>query len=128
MYKLYLDDIRFPHNTYPTTHDSEWVIARSYDEFVAIITERGMPFIISFDHDLSFEHYPFNEKDGGIHSPRTIPYDQYKEKTGFHCAKWLVEKCMDDNVDLPKWYVQSANTVGAENIRSYLTSYERSRT
>ena len=116
-----------PTNIYPTTTNSEWVLARSYDEFVSAITTRGLPFIISFDHDLSFEHYPFNEPNGGIHNPNTIPYDKYTEKTGFHCAKWLVEYCMDNNKPLPQCNVHSANTVGAENIRSYLESFNRSR-
>jgi hypothetical protein len=121
MYKLYLDDIRDPTNTYPTTTNSEWVLARSYDEFVSAITTRGLPFIISFDHDLGDEHY--------VHgfSGRAPEYDKYTEKTGFHCAKWLVEYCMDNNKQLPKCNVHSANTIGAENIRSYLESFNRSR-
>ena len=127
VYKLYLDDLRLPRQTYPLTKNDDWVVARNYDEFIKTITDKGMPFFISFDHDLSTEHYPFVEKDGGIHSPKVIPYDRYTEKTGFHCAKWLVEYCIDKNLDLPVYECHSANPVGAANIRSYLESYTKHR-
>lgn len=125
-YKLYLDDIREPTWTYAHTKNSEWVIVKNYEQFVEVISKNGLPFLISFDHDLSHEHYPFNEPDGGIHSPKIIPYDKYKEKTGFHCAKWLVEYCMNNNLKLPAYNVHSANTVGKENIISYLESFKKS--
>lgn len=127
MYKLYLDDIRSPRDTYPFTTVEEWTIARNYDEFVKIIEARGLPHIVSFDHDLSFEHYPFNEPNGGSNNPKVIPYESYKEKTGMDCAKYLVEFCINRDRNLPKWQVHSANPVGAANIRSYLKSYERTR-
>jgi len=127
MYKLYLDDIRNPTTTYPTTKNSEWIVVRSYEAFTSTITQLGLPFIISFDHDLADEHYPFNEPNGVIFNPKVIPYESYKEKTGMDAAKWLVEYCMDIDVNIPTCKVHSANTVGAENINSYLNSYQRSR-
>lgn len=116
MYKLYLDDIRFPRMTYPTTSNDDWVIARNYDNFVHLLTTRGLPFIVSFDHDLADEHY----------FPETDPAN-YTEKTGMDCAKFMVEYCMNNGKALPKWRVHSANPIGAENIRSYLDAFERSR-
>ena len=126
-YKLYLDDIRLPTDTYKTTKNSEWVIVRTYDDFVKVITEKGLPFIVSFDHDLADAHYPFNEVDGGICAPRTIPYDTYKEKTGYHAAKWLIDYCIEKKIDLPACNVHSANPVGKANIISILQSYEKFR-
>ena len=114
-YKLFLDDLRNPRDVYPTTSNSEWVIARNFSEFVKTIESKGLPFLISFDHDLSHEHY--------LPGPPSC----YKEKTGMDCAKWLVEYCMDKNLDLPKCNIHSANPVGAENIVSYLRSYEKSK-
>lgn len=121
MYKLYLDDIRVPTNTYPTTNNSEWAIVRNYDEFIKTIGNDGLPFLISFDHDLGDEHY--------VHgfAGKAPEYDKYSEKTGMECAKWLVEYCMDNNLSLPQFNVHSANPIGAENIRSYLESFERSQ-
>lgn len=65
------------------------------------------------------------------YSPRTrkqiaenffIP--EYKEKTGYDCAVWLVNYCMDNKCTIPKWNIQSANPVGKENIKKLLENYE----
>ena len=47
MRKIYLDDVRTP-------VDKEWIVVRSYDEFVEKINEIGLENIelISLDHDL----------------------------------------------------------------------------
>lgn len=107
--KLFLDDLRNP-------PDYGWDVVRSYDDFVQWIELHGMPEMISFDHDLSFDHYLFNSSEHSV-----IPYDEYKEKTGFHCAKYIV----DNNLPLRRWKVHSANTVGRENIIGLLSQYER---
>jgi hypothetical protein len=125
MFNLYLDDVRVPTDSYTGKSAEGWTIVRSYDEFVKIITEKGLPYIISFDHDLADEHvydYILNVRREG-----TINYDKYREKTGLSCAKWLVEYCMDKNLPLPGYAVHSANPIGAENIKSYLESYLKSR-
>lgn len=110
--KLFLDDIRKP-------PDSSWIVVRSYDAFVAHIEEFGVPDVISFDHDLAFEHYPFADP-----SPtQEFRYGQYKEKTGYECAKWLLES----GYKLKEWQVHSMNTVGAENIRKLITGWEPSK-
>ena len=44
----YLDDCRTPR----PNHWFSWEIVRSYDEFCSYITQRGMPKMLSFDHDL----------------------------------------------------------------------------
>jgi hypothetical protein len=106
--KLFLDDVRRP-------PDSSWMVVRSYDAFVAYIQEFGVPDIISFDHDLAFDHYPFNEENPG----KDIPYDRYEEKTGYHCAKWLLE----NGYELKEWRVHSMNPVGADNIRKLITGW-----
>jgi hypothetical protein len=46
--------------------------------------------------------------------------------SGFECAKWMVNYCLDNNLHLPDWHIQSANPVGAENIKSYLQSFAKS--
>jgi hypothetical protein len=108
--KLFLDDKR-------KAPDFTWDVVRNYEQFVAYIELHGAPDIISFDHDLGFEHYPFNEENPG----KEIPYDSYEEKTGYHCAKWLVENHL-----LPKEYtIHSMNTVGAANIKFVMDSAYR---
>lgn len=126
-YNLFLDDIRIPANAWNYMKDSrylhfEWEIVRNYDEFVDHITKKYkeygvLPQLISFDHDLSYEHY--GEVGSGVH------YDQYKEKTGYDCAKWLVNFCIDNKCKIPKHIVHSANPIGADNIYKYLYNYEK---
>jgi len=112
MTKLFLDDTRH-------APDFTWDVVRSYDEFVAYITKNGMPDIISFDHDLAFEHYPFNDSSFGYcEPPREIPYHRYTEKTGYDCAKWLCENGLKPK----QWLVHSMNPTGKANIIQLLSN------
>lgn len=118
-YNIFLDDERFPHNvTWITLPLVEWSIVRNYDDFVSTIQSRGLPQIISFDHDLSFEHYPSN----GNMIPQ---YHEYKERTGFDCANWLVHHCIEKNLPLPECYIHTQNPIGRENIKCILDNYDR---
>ena len=128
MSNVFIDDIRDPCHVKQAWHKGEWIefpshytweIVRSYDEFVRFITERGMPAIISFDHDLSFEHYP-----QGDLKIEPIDYSKFTEKTGYDCAKWLVDYCAEKDLDLPDFYVHSFNPVGRMNIANYLVRYQ----
>lgn len=49
----------------------------------------------------------------------------YKEKTGLDCAKWLCEYCENNDKDIPKYFIHSANPVGADNIRGYLENFKK---
>jgi hypothetical protein len=119
MYKLYLDDIRVPTDSYKTTNDG-WVVVRNYAEFVVEIVENGLPEVVSFDHDLepdTIEGNPMDLKNCKIIYART----------GFDCVKWLVEYCINTNAKLPECLIHSANPVGAENMLSYITSFKKSQ-
>lgn len=105
---LFLDDVRTPFN-------SRVAVVRNYDEFVAYIEKNGVPDLISFDHDLSFEHYPLGENNPGM----SIPYDGYKEKTGLHCARYLIE----NKLPVKYWTVHSMNVTGKMNIEAELRKY-----
>ena len=97
----------------------EWVT--SYDEFVNYITKNGLPDAICFDHDLSdFQAF----KSGYPDLMADVPMPE-TEKTGYDCAKWLVNYCLDNNVKLPQYAIQSANPVGKENIDKLLKSFNR---
>lgn len=110
MRKLFLDDTR-------NSPDNDWDVVRSYDEFVEYIETNGVPEIISFDHDLGEEHY--RHYLNSCYSGCDIPYDQFEEKTGYDCAKWLVEVYKR----LPEFYrVHSMNPVGALNIKFVMTA------
>lgn len=106
---LYLDDMRVP--TVPGVAH-----VRSYDEFVEYLTNNPMPQLISFDHDLFTEHYPVAaENRPGVR----IPYEAYSEKTGLHCARYIVET----KLPLEYWISHSMNAQGNINIAEELRRY-----
>lgn len=110
---LWLDDVRDPHkndwlNFSPIHHPFRTVWIKRYRDFVSYIEENGLPDAICFDHDLEDFH---------------INKSTYIEKTGFDCAKWLVDYCIINDKPLPKWNVQSANPVGKDNINGLLNNF-----
>ena len=130
-YNLFLDDFRVPvdasrYMPNPGIYTKlEWVIVRNYDEFVKFISKNGLPDMISFDHDLADEHYS-NDMYAGV-EVYNKNYDNFTEKTGYDCAKWLVDYCMDRDLDLPEYIVHSMNPAGGKNIWEYLEGYRKFR-
>lgn len=127
-YNLFLDDIRHPHDAYPYMKDTKylqlkWIIVRSYDEFVKYITKNGVPSLVSFDHDLADEHYFSNNQPWSIEN--SIDYFSYKEKTGYECAKWLCDYCLNNNIKLPETLVHSFNQTGSNNIKHYIRNFKK---
>lgn len=99
-WSLFLDDIRSPKT--PSPHGG-WILARSFEQAVTAISVMGAPSYVSFDHDL------------GEDTP-----------TGMDLAKWLVEQDLNRTIKLPndfRFFVHSANPVGAANIEGLLTQY-----
>lgn len=133
-YNLFLDDIRFPKDAWGYTKfyphlESEWEIARNYEQFVEIIEEKGMPDLISFDHDLADSHYTPSHLWSDYDKSKEWQEQQvHSEKTGYDCAKWLVNYCLDNNVQLPKYFVHSMNPVGLDNILGLLNSFSLHQT
>jgi len=122
--RVFLDDIRVPYDVFKMTinpifeNNEDWVIVRDYYQFVNYIKKFGLPEFISFDHDLSYEHYlEENQSD--------IEYETLIEKTGYDASKWLVDYCMENGLDIPNYYVHSANPVGKQNIESYLENAKK---
>lgn len=107
----------------PTTHDvQEWTVVRSYDEFVAKITEIGLENIglISLDHDLGDS--AMAEWHNNVYHNYTLNYDNITEKTGMDCTKWLVEQWLNGAPVVPVM-VHSANAVGSANMMGYINNY-----
>ena len=126
---LWLDDVRNPFDEQwrklcdpNKVCDITWV--KDYEAFINNISIFGMPDFIWFDHDLADCHYAPEEFWDDKYND-WAKSQNFKEKTGFECAKWLVEFCMDNNVNLCQYDSQSANPVGKENILSYLDNYIR---
>jgi hypothetical protein len=127
-YYLFLDDIRSisdvrKYCNLPNINDEEWIIARSYKDFVDIITLRGVPQFVSLDHDLGISSY--SECSNSVKNGY-INYENICEMTGYDAAKWLVEYCIHNKLKFPHYQVHSMNPVGKCNIESYIESYFRS--
>ncbi|WP_034889648.1 cyclic-phosphate processing receiver domain-containing protein [Gillisia sp. Hel_I_29] len=104
---LWLDDIRDPlelkldwlaYSPIGKEVEVSWV--KNKKDFVCWIQKNGLPDAICFDHDLG-----------------------ENEPTGYDCAKWLVEYCLDHKVLPPIWGCQSANPVGKVNINGLLRNF-----
>lgn len=129
-YNLFLDDVRIPQDVLEYSNNNayrieSWVVVRSYDEFVDYILKNGMPNLVSFDHDLADQYHRPSMYDSDGQYVKFHLMDEYREKTGYDCAKWLVERCMDNEVKLPKYLVHSMNPVGNKNIQSILDNYSK---
>ena len=114
--KIYLDDVRTPVS-------GDWVIARDYAQFVAIVRITGLANIevISLDHDLG--DTAMTEYYSNVGPNYTLDYDNILEKTGLDCCKFLISESLTSGVPLPQVYVHSANPIGAANMMGYINNY-----
>jgi hypothetical protein len=102
---LFIDDIRDP---FDLCWKKECVInnclviwVRNYKNFCSWINSNGLPTAINFDHDLG------------------------EKKTGYDCALFLVNYCLDHSLQIPIWATHSSNPVGKENINMLLSNYKK---
>jgi hypothetical protein len=133
--RIYLDDVRTPK---PDPAGGDWIVVRSYQEFVDKVKEIGLDNIhmISLDHDLGDS--AMSEYFNNVSPNYTLDYNNIKEKTGYDCAKWLVNYFYDLYPDelgtsrlrkiglqikFPQVYVHSANPIGAANIMGYINNF-----
>ena len=121
-YNLFLDDFRSvsdAHNYLPIPEYAllDWIVVRNYYAFISVIQGKGIPEIVSFDHDLADIHY----------KEQNFDYDAPDyEKTGYHCAKWLIDYCIDNELELPKRIIiHSMNPYGSRNIKSLFDTYNK---
>jgi hypothetical protein len=99
---LWLDDNRSPNYHIIELGDAKYVTdwCKNFDDFKKSVLCK-IPDIIYFDHDLG------------------------EEKTGYDCAWWLVNYCIDHDIKLPAFEIHSKNPVGKENIERLLNNYIR---
>jgi len=121
MKKVFLDDYRKPSDVFYLSvdfdyqEDNGWLIIKSYDEFFTYIINNDLPELISFDHDLSQEHYLPDYQTN-------INYSEI-QKTGYHALKWLIDYCKENKLSLPVCKVHSQNIIGKNNILELIESY-----
>ena len=128
--KIYLDDVRTP-------VEKDWVVVRNYEQFVDLVSKTGLEniAIISLDHDLG--DTAMQEYYNNVSPFYKLDYSNIHEKTGYDCAKWLVNYYYDNyhdesktrnqkrkgGIDFPPVYTHSANPIGSANIMGYINNF-----
>lgn len=111
---IFLDDIRSPSDlSYYIPKEeitpyllTNWTIIRNYQDFVAYISENGIPSVISFDHDLG------------------INLDNTEAESGYDAVKYIVDLIIEQEPRvLPQVLCHSQNPVGKTNILSYWNNF-----
>lgn len=127
-YLLFLDDIREPNSAWMNyerrlKYDTNtWVTVKNYTEFCETIDSKGIPMFVSYDHDLSEEHYHGSMYDG-VEKYEEIG-KSFKEATGLECAKYLISK-LDPGVPHPQYIVHSQNPAGRIRIENCIRDYNK---
>jgi hypothetical protein len=125
---LFLDDIRGPEHAFEYTQkevfvSEKWEVVRSFDEFKNFIETNGIPYVISFDHDLALSHYTPEYLWTSYEKSKDWQNAQvHDEKTGYDCAVWLVMYCTTNKLELPLYYCHSQNPVGKDKIMAVLNA------
>ena len=127
---LWLDDLRDPHEQdwinwlaqySPIEQPYTVVWVKSYEQLVDWVKKNSLPSGFSFDHDLGQDIAIEKVKKGM--SKRQARKEKKNAKSGMDVAKWLVEYCLDNNLKMPKFSIQSANPCGRDNIRALLNGF-----
>ena len=98
---LWLDDVRNPKDFIKDYDANSVVWVKDYSGFVEFVNEGKLPDIVDFDHDLG------------------------EGRSGYDCAKYLVNWCIDNDARLPEIVIHSSNPVGKDNIESLVNSYRK---
>lgn len=132
---LWLDDTRNPFegtwlNDYSpeyldheTSDDLNVVWVKSFKEFKNWIETYGLPSTIGFDHDLG-EDVARELVSSGVNKKKARLIKK-ESPSGYDAAKWLCDYCADNNKKIPKWFIQSANPTGRDNIENYLNNAKK---
>ena len=106
---IWLDDERNPNDPQWKEWQVRWspighigvdvVWLKSFKEFKLYLLSNPWPDGICFDHDLG------------------------EGPSGYDAAKYIIDRCMDDDLPLPLFWSQSSNPAGKENIIRLLTNF-----
>lgn len=128
-YVLFLDDVRNPDDVtweqFPRFETT--FIVRNYESFVKQVMWSGVPDFVCFDHDLADEHYGamLKENEGNNSKLLDIISTYGSIKTGYDCAKWLVDYCVEKKKKFPPYIVHSMNPAGKDRINGYIENAKK---
>lgn len=122
-YVLILDDIRSLNDIkFIEEYElMEKVLVKSYDEFFNTLNKRGLPKMVSMDHDLHPLHYQIGERNNFM---SLSGYSQCSIKSGLDCAKYLIKYCKENKLKLPVCYSHSQNLIGRQAILKLIKKYK----
>ncbi len=116
-YKLFLDDER-------PVPSPDWVLARSVAEAIEIIESHGLPYAISFDHDMGIASLPLGKPVGrfirsisGWFRPGVV-----LNPTGIALAEYIRQnfRSQDLRPHVFGYAIHSANREGSDAIRDIM--------
>ncbi len=111
-YNLFIDDERNPDNIVcivaGVPQGLEWKIARNSDQALAIVQDFGMPKFMALDHDLGLWAGKWDITPNFLHL--------------------LVSQLWEEGQPIPDYVIHSQNSVGRENMRSFMESWKKSVT
>lgn len=104
MWNLFLDDERVPYYVDPNFKIA-WRIAKNLSVAKYMCQTFGMPYFISFDHDLGPD-------EDAMMFLRWLAYEYYDESKGHK---------------IPNYQIHSSNPEGCKNIDSFMKSWKKSQ-
>lgn len=131
-YHLFLDDERNPYDSRtmaymkmrggPDYKNMIWEVAKNFEEFQLIVDQKGIPEFISYDHDLSSEHYDVSMYHGeDAYNEKSV---NFTEKTGRECAEYLCSKLQ--GAPHPRYIIHSMNPLAVSRITGVIRDYNKS--
>lgn len=115
---IWIDDMRYP------LEKQWWDIIMTSKKYVG--KEPIVAWVKTYDEFVNWLNTSIHDKEVLFPTLVCFDHDLGEEKTGFDCAKYLVNFCMEHNIELPRCTCHSSNPVGKENILSYIESYKKS--
>ena len=95
MHSLFVDPKKYPKDiTWAYLPDKEYVLIRTFDQFISHIEANGLPEFLSMDH-----------------------------KLGLECATWLCLYCKKFNLDIPSYMIHSKNKLESKRVSNILAFY-----
>lgn len=122
-YVLILDDLR-PISALKFIEKYELmekVLVKSYEEFINILNQKGLPEMVSIDHDLHPLHYKIGARNNFM---SLLGYEKCNIPTGLNAAKYLIKYCQEKKLKLPVCYSHSQNPAGRQAILELIKKYK----